>query len=350
MNNGWQSINFDDALEDVTKHFEKIPTDGYCASGRYAIVDQSQEFIAGYTDRNLPSTLLKPPCIIFGDHTRIFKYVDFAFFIGADGVKVIKPKVEGDVKYFYYFLNSLAIENNGYSRHFKFLKRKQIIVPPLSEQKRIAAILDKADDIRRKREAAIAKLDQLAQSIFVEMFGHLQINEKKFPQQKLTEFFKFKTGKLDSNAAVVGGKYPFFTCSRENFWIDDYAFDEEALLLAGNNANADYSVKYYLGKFNAYQRTYVLNVYGKNSYTYAKACLELMLKEFKRASKGSSTKYLTMGIFDRMLIPVPPIALQEEFASRINKLEQLKANNIAALTKQNQLFATLQHQAFTGNL
>ncbi|NOU20369.1 MAG: restriction endonuclease subunit S [Methyloglobulus sp.] len=230
------------------------------------------------------------------------------------------------------------------------IENLSIHLPPLPEQKRIAAILDKADELKRKREAAIAKLDQLAQSIFVEMFGHPNSRNKKFPQLKLTEFFKFKTGKLDSNAANVGGKYPFFTCSRESFWIDEYAFDEEALLLAGNNANADYSVKYYNGRFNAYQRTYVLNVNGENSYVYAKACLEFMLKEFKQASKGSSTKYLTMGIFDRMLIQVPPLALQEGFADRFIKIEQLKTDNIAALTKQNNLFASLQHQAFAGHL
>ena len=230
------------------------------------------------------------------------------------------------------------------------LTQIKIKIPPISEQKRIAAILDKADEIRRKREQAIAKLEKLAQSIFVEMFGNPNAKNPKFNQQKLTDFFNFKTGKLDSNAASINGKYPFFTCSRENFWIDSYAFDEEALLLAGNNANADYSVKYYKGKFNAYQRTYVINISHNNSYVYAKACLEFMLKEFKTVSKGSSTKYLTMGIFERMQIQVPPIALQEEFAKRINQIEKLKADNTMALANHNALFASLQQQAFSGNL
>ena len=265
-----------------------------------------------------------------------------------------------DAKYLYNWYTSKKIQNivrsfgqkttNISNLNIERCLAQELVLPPLAEQKRIAAILDKADEIKRKREQAIAKLDQLAQSIFVEMFGHPNAKIKKFNQLKLTDFFKFKTGKLDSNAAVADGKYPFFTCSRDNFCIDDYAFDEEALLLAGNNANADYSVKYYKGKFNAYQRTYVINVIGDNSYSYAKACLEFMLKEFKLASKGSSTKYLTMSIFDRMLIQTPPLALQEQFATRISKLEKLKASNIAALEKHNQLFASLQNQAFTGQL
>jgi len=77
-----------------------------------------------------------------------------------------------------------------------------------------------------------------------------------------------KTGKLDANAAVEGGQYPFFTCSRDIFAIDTYAFDCEAILLAGNNAVGDFNVKHYNGKFNAYQRTYVITVNEKKRVLY----------------------------------------------------------------------------------
>ena len=99
---------------------------------------------------------------------------------------------------------------------------------------------------------------------------------------------------MDSNAAVEGGKYPFFTCARETSAIDDYAFDCEALLLAGNNANADYSVKHYKGRFNAYQRTYVITINESAlTYAYARLVLEYLLGDLKRFSKGTNTKYLT---------------------------------------------------------
>lgn len=223
-----------------------------------------------------------------------------------------------------------------------------IKLPPIAEQKRISEILDKAGKINRKREQAIAKLDELTKSTFIEMFGDPLKNNKNLPKQKLTEFFKFKTGKLDSNAAVVDGKYPFFTCAKEDFLIDDFAFDEEALLLAGNNANADYSVKHYIGKFNAYQRTYVINLTDQtNTYQYAKAALEFMLKSLKHASKGSSTKYLTMGIFNRMDILIPSIELQHKFKEKIKCIEQIKNNEMKNQVNLDRLFRSLQNKAFT---
>lgn len=78
---------------------------------------------------------------------------------------------------------------------------------------------------------------------------------------KLAELVNFKTGKLDSNAAVPNGEYPFFTCSQETFRTNTFSFDTECVLLAGNNANGIYPLKYFYGKFDAYQRTYVISAY-----------------------------------------------------------------------------------------
>src|SRR6185369_14330209 len=187
--------------------------------------------------------------------------------------------------------------------------------PPLPEQKRIASILDKADSIRRKRQEAVRLTEELLRSVFLDMFGDPVTNPKGWDVKPLCELVNFTTGKLDSNAAVNGGAYPFFTCSRDDLQIDTFAFDCEALLLAGNNANADYSVKHYKGKFNAYQRTYVLTLKDeKNSYSYVRVALQRKLNDLKYASKGTNTKYLTMGIFNEQRILVPHVALQKEFA------------------------------------
>jgi len=82
------------------------------------------------------------------------------------------------------------------------------------------------------------------------------LNNGVWPFVHLGDVVEFRTGKLDSNQAVDYGEYPFFTCSPETLQIDRFSFDTEAVLLAGNNANAIYPVKYYKGKFDAYQRTY----------------------------------------------------------------------------------------------
>ena len=92
---------------------------------------------------------------------------------------------------------------------------------------------------------------------------------------KLHQIANYKTGKLNSNAATEKGIYPFFTCSPQTLKIDNYAFDEEALLLAGNNANGIFSIKYFKGKFNAYQRTYIISTNESYKFLYYALSLQL---------------------------------------------------------------------------
>jgi len=92
--------------------------------------------------------------------------------------------------------------------------------------------------------------------------------KKGWEIKKLGNLTTIKTGKLNANAMVENGDYAFFTCSREVFRIDNYAFDCEAILLAGNNASGDFNVKHYKGKFNAYQRTYVITIDDNDKLLY----------------------------------------------------------------------------------
>ena len=117
---------------------------------------------------------------------------------------------------------------------------------------------------------------------------------------KLSEISSFKTGKLDSNASCEGGKYPFFTCSPETFSINQYAF-------AGNNAEGNFNVKYYEGKFNAYQRTYVFTADEKKVIPYFLFyALKICLNDFKQMSQGTSTKFLTAKILNSFEVKLPP--------------------------------------------
>jgi type I restriction enzyme S subunit len=351
MKVGWRRIPFLDAVCDESGGNVKTPESEFLLEGRFAVVDQGKELIAGYVNddsRLCHSTL---PVIVFGDHTRCFKFIDFPFCMGADGIKVLRPKGDVDVKYLYHYLRQLRLTEGGYDRHFKYLKRTDVVIPPLVEQRRIAAILDQAEALRAKRRAALAQLDTLTQAIFLDLFGDPISNPRKWPQETLETLFHFRTGKLDSNAAVASGRYPFFTCSREDFRIDTYAFDCEALLLAGNNASADYSVKRYKGKFNAYQRTYVITLQDeKNSYEYAQFVLEHRLAVLKRISKGTNTKYLTMELLNRLVVPVPPEQLQREFTHRLAAVEKLKSAHRASIIEMDALFASLQQRSFRGEL
>ena len=145
----------------------------------------------------------------------------------------------------------------------------------------------------------------------------------------LGEIATFKTGKLNSNAAISNGEYPFFTCSPETLRINNYAFDQEAILLAGNNAEGNFSIKYYKGKFNAYQRTYVISpIEEKVDIKFLYYALSLCLKQLKIMSQGTSTKFLTVTILNAFSIQLPSISDQRRIASILSSLDRkIELNN-----------------------
>ncbi len=130
-----------DAIDTITPP-KKLQTSEYLSEGKYPIVDQSQEFITGYT--NDEAAIINPstPYIIFGDHTCAVKYIDFPFAQGADGIKILSPHEEFVPKYFYYFLKNNPIESDGYKRHYSKLKEIKIPIPPLEVQREIVAEIE----------------------------------------------------------------------------------------------------------------------------------------------------------------------------------------------------------------
>ena len=129
---------------------------------------------------------------------------------------------------------------------------------------------------------------------------------------KLGQLTNIKTGRLDVNAENPNGKYPFFTCSKNHTYIDEYAFDGESVLVAGNG---DLNVKYYNGKFNAYQRTYVIqaneNLNGKFLYYF----LDSYVEKLREQSIGGVIKYIKLGNLTDAEIPLPSLATQQRIAA-----------------------------------
>ncbi len=339
--------SFDEVFEDVTKLGVKIKTDEYHPIGKYQIIDQGQEAVAGYSDLE-DGVFENVPAIVFGDHTRIVKYVDQPFFLGADGVKVLRSRFkDANYRYLYYALKSVKIPNTGYNRHFKWLKEAKIYYPNSEEQSKIVLILDGISSVIEHRQRQLQKLDELVKARFVELFGDPELNPRGLPVLPWNAVFLTTTGKLDSNAMVENGRYPFFTCAKESYKIDSYAFDCEALLLAGNNAAGIYDVKHYKGKFNAYQRTYVLRLMNEKwSYILFKRQLEDKLQYLQSQSKGTNTRYLTLGILNELRFVVPPVAEQEQFAVFVEQTDKSKVAVQKALDEAQLLFDSLMQKYF----
>ena len=338
---------FTNLYRDVTKEGTKIPQEKYCLTGQFPIVDQGQRVIAGWWNDDA-GIFKNVPAIIFGDHTRAIKYMEQPFFIGADGVKILRPtNIKDNPKYLYYALQAAKIPNLGYSRHFKVVKELQICIYSRDEQNEIVRVLEKIDYLIEQRHAETTYLDQLVKSRFIELFGEPELNPRDLPVLPWGAVFQTTTGKLDSNAMVENGRYPFFTCAKESYKIDSYAFDCEALLLAGNNAAGIYDVKHYKGKFNAYQRTYVLRLMNEKwSYILFKRQLEDKLRYLQSQSKGTNTRYLTLGILNELRFVVPPIAEQEQFAAFVEQTDKSKLAVQKGLQELEILKKTLMQQYF----
>ena len=137
---------------------------------------------------------------------------------------------------------------------------------------------------------------------------------------KIGDLTRIKTGKLDANASSEEGKYPFFTCSRETLKIDNYSYDCECVLIAGNG---DLNVKYYKGKFDAYQRTYIIedNSSGKLYMPYLYYFMEAYVEELRKQAIGGVIKYIKMGNLTDAMIELPSIEEQKKI---VNTLENIR--------------------------
>lgn len=231
------------------------------------------------------------------------------------------------------------------------IRNIEIPLPPLHEQQRIVATLDEAFEAIAAARTNAEQNRQNARALFDSV-----LNSVNGEPAALGDYVSIKTGKLDANAAVEGGKYPFFTCSKEIYAIDNFAFDCEAILLAGNNAVGDFNVKHYRGKFNAYQRTYVITVNNEDQLHYRFLYFQMLksLKRFKEQSVGAGTKFLKIGMIKGLVIYLPSLEEQKRLVSLLDsvleetqRLESLYQRKIMALDELKQ---SLLQQAFSGQL
>lgn len=219
------------------------------------------------------------------------------------------------------------------------------------EQKRIVEILDEAFAAIDKAKANVEKNLQNAKELF-EVFLKRNYDKKA----KLGELVNITTGRLNANAAVENGVYPFFTCSREVYTIDNYAFDCEAILLAGNNAVGDFNVKHYKGKFNAYQRTYVITAKDqtKLDYRFLYYQMERSLAGLKEQSVGAGTKFLKLPVIQSFEIAYPSIEEQKKIVKELDSLSMdtntVIKNYRKKLSDLEELKKSVLQKAFAGEL
>jgi type I restriction enzyme S subunit len=170
----WKTLLFDKAVDKLRGPNVGLPKKEYKSSGEFPVIDQGKGYIGGYTNDESRVFRVAAPVIVWGDHTTNSKLVDFDFVPGADGTKIFSPKEELLAGYVNQFLKTVNYPEMGYSRHYRHLKKQQIPVPPLSEQRRIIAYLDslqaKIDNLKLLQHETQSELDVLIPSILAKAF------------------------------------------------------------------------------------------------------------------------------------------------------------------------------------
>lgn len=341
----WDVLPFPEAVRDATSGNSKIPKGEYLESGMYPIVDQGQRLYGGYTDDSSLVASVGSPAIVFGDHTRAFKYIESDFCLGADGAKILEPKARLDKRFLFHYLKQLRIESAGYSRHFKFLKETFVPVPPLKEQKRIAAILDKADSIRRKRQQSIQLADEFLRSVFLDKFGDPVTNPKGWDIYSWNESLRIVNGKNQKNVESDDGKYPICGSGGEMSRADDW-LTKECSVIIGRKGNINKPIlmkEKFWNVDTAFGLEPNTNFLSHNYlYWYCR------FFDFERLNKAVTIPSLTKADLLEIKMPVPEYNEQVRFGGVVERVESLLGKNNAFAGVP--LFESLSQKAFSGEL
>ena len=225
---------------------------------------------------------------------------------------------------------------------YDIIERFNISYPCMEEQKKLIRFISLIDQRIATQNKIIEKLQSLIKGIAQHC---IKESTSGNTYVKLGDICQITTGKLDANAQVDNGIYPFFTCAEQPFKIDSFAFDTEALLISGNGANLGY-INYYKGKFNAYQRTYVLDLFSEN-IQYIKWALKVLLPKRIAIEKSSSnTPYIVLSTLTDLRLPIPCKSKQSFIANLMQSLERKLSNQIAQYDSYNYLKQYLLRQMF----
>jgi len=362
----WKQKRFMECLVPVSfERLKQVQANSYLKEGKYPVVDQGQNLIAGWTNDESKIIRKNLPLIIFGDHTRIFKYVDFPFALGADGTKLIKPKQdEFSTRFFYYCLLTLNIPERGYNRHYKLLKEQVIHYPSFAEQQKIAAVLFKIQQAIEVQESIIEKMRELKKSSLHHVFTH-GLREEKLRETEI--------GRIPENWTLknVGSILKLSSGKTRPGKISNNKSSELAYPVYGGNGIMGYSAKFFvsdkvliIGRVGEYcgavhvssEPSWISDnaLYSKEwldsnvSLAYLAAYLGFI--DLNRMKRKSSQPLISQSIVQELKVPIPSETEQEEIVNILNELDrriELLKEKKSAL---HDLFRTMLNKLMTGEI
>lgn len=365
--------SFDEIFEDFTKFGTKIKTDEYHETGKHIIIDQGQSEIAGYTD--LEDGLFKAvPAIIFGDHTRVVKYIDKPFFLGADGVKVLRSRfADTNYRYLYYALKNAKVPDTGYNRHYKWLKELDFEYPDSGRQLDVVSILDKVASVIDNRQRQLQKLDELVKVRFVELFGDPISNSFGLNTKPMTDICEIIDGDRGKNYPTTDDFSDDGYClflNAKNVTSDGFNFEncmyiteeKDAALRKGRLKRGDVvlTTRGTIGNLAFYTNEIPFEHVRINSgmvilrmkqevadEVYFIEHFKMQLADIKaKIASGSAQPQLPISTMNNIQILIPGIEQQREFADFVKQIDKSKAAVQKALDEAQVLFDCLMQEYF----
>jgi type I restriction enzyme S subunit len=358
---------FSAILNDCTSKYNKIKKEDYISEGQFPIIDQGQKFIGGYTNDGGLITDIEEEIIIFGDHTKIVKFIDFPIAIGADGVKVLHVNREkADARYIYYFLKSVKLTDAGYSRHFKFLKEIKIPLPEnIDDQIKTARLLNHIETLITQRKESIILLDELLKSSFVKMFDKPNQFSKTDDIKTIGQICHFKGGGTPSKSKLeyfTGDipwvspkdmKYLYITTSKDK--ITEKAIKESATSLIAKGAvlmvvrsgilksKLPVAINLVDVTINQDMKAFISNEVLSSYLLYYFIINEKSILKKVRATTADNFNFDDI---KRLKIVVPPSELQNQFDNKVKKVESLKEKYKVSLKELENMYDSLSQIAF----
>ena len=367
MNTEWTQVPLHDALMDVSKIAPvRLTSNVYQASGSIPIIDQGAKPIAGYWDRPEDAVHVSSPLLIFGDHTKALKFVNHDFCVGAEGVKLLAAQHDFDPLFLFYYLRTVSLPEVGYSRHFKYLQRVSVPKPPLEEQRKIAKILEQADDLQRKSILSLTLLNELARSLF-EVTRRAALSDSTL-LRAIGEFCTTGSGTTPSRteARYFGGAIPWvksgelrerdITATEET--VTDQALQETSLKIvpAGTILLAMYGAtigRVGLLKIAATTNQAICHIRPDPRVadtTFMYYTIQDLAHALVARGTGGAQPNINQQIIRETTVCLPNLDLQKQFTQQIEQIDDVRVRLRTRASIVDNLFASLQHHAFAGTL
>jgi type I restriction enzyme S subunit len=363
---GWSLINFNETCQSISLNGIKIKQKQYLTQGKYPVVDQGQELVGGYFDKDELVVQGEPPFIIFGDHTKVKKYVNFKFIAGADGVKVLKPYKFINPKLFFHFLHCIKLPEKGYARHFQFLGKSELPLPPLPEQHRIVAkiealfsALDKGIETLKTAQQQLKVYRQaVLKYAFEGKLTNPDVKEGELPagweKRSFGDIFSISSGEgLSKSARNDEGEYLVYGGNGISGKHNKFMFEEQKLIIGRVGAHCG-NTHITQPKSWVTDNAFIVE-YSKERYDIRFLYYLITNSNFNSLSSSTAQPVISQGKIYPLMTNVPSakdhqIKVVQEIESRLSVCDNIEASIQQSLQQAEALRQSILKKAFEGKL